>query len=131
MSHSKKTTPVEKSSFDAFRRQFIENTSLMAGLAVVTPAVSFSARSNCVAASESTLSAEEMRSQHERFVAKVLNKYASKSRRIRSEYIDGFAKGFVELNGSIDYENTFEGLTGEYRLVKIFIRSVNSSHLPA
>ena len=47
------------------------------------------------------------------------------------EYIDGFAKGFVELNGDIDYEQDFHGLTGEYRLVKLFIQSVNSSRLPA
>lgn len=131
MSYSDKTTPERKSSFDASRRQLIKNTSLMAGLAVVTPAVSFATSNNDEEDSGPAPSAEELRGQHERFVAKVINKYASKSRRIRPEFIDGFAKGFVELNGSIDYENTFKGLTGEYRLVKLFIRSVNSSHLPA
>ncbi len=119
----------EKVSFDASRRKLLKNTATVAGVAAVVPAVSFASKN---VTSEAVLpkSFEDIQAERERFVAEVLHKYASKSKRIKPEYIDGFAKGFVELNGDIDYKQSFKGLSGEFRLVKLFIRSVNSSRLP-
>lgn len=121
---------LEDVSFDATRRKLLKKTASVAGVAAVAPAITF-AGTNAKSEAEIPKSAEDIQVAHERFVAKVLNKYASKSKRIKPEYIDGFAKGFVKLNGDIDYRETFKGLGGEYRLVKLFIRSVNSSRLPA
>ena len=124
-------TNTEMASFDASRRTMLKKTVAVAGVAAVAPAVSFASSSNKKDDAELDNSPQGVQARREKFVSKILRKYASKSKRIKPEYIDGFAKGFVELNGDIDYEQSFHGLKGEYRLVKLFIRSVNSSRLPA
>ncbi len=87
---------LEDVSFDATRRKLLKKTATVAGVAAVAPAITF-AGTNAKSETEFPKSAEDIQAAHERFVAKVLHKYASKSKRIKPEYIDGFAKGFVKL----------------------------------
>ncbi|GEM_PF-1368752 len=130
MTNFRKNNNTDDTLCDTSRRKLLKGTATVAGIAAIAPAISFA---NGASSEDMNVvkSAEEIRSEYHRYITSVLKKYAAKSKRIKPEYIDGFAKGFIELNGDINYEQTFKGLTGEYRLVKLFIRSVNSSRLPA
>lgn len=113
---------------DRSRRKLLKTTATVAGIVAIAPAVSFASNGSKLD-SKSLKSSEQVRSDQHRYITSVLEKYASKSKRIKPEYIEGFAEGFIKLNGDINYKQAFKGLTGEYRLVKLFIRSVNSSRL--
>jgi len=108
------------------RRALLKNTATVAGLATITPAISFAGG----ATSKSVLidkSKAEIESDQHRYIVSVLNKYAAKSTRVTAQHIDRFATGFIEMNGDINYKQTFSRLDGEYKLVKLFMKSLNAS----
>lgn len=129
MTDNNENTGLALTSLDTSRRSLLKNSAKVAGIAAIAPAVSF-AGTKLGGDLSPTSSQAELRDPQEQYIIDVLQKYAAKSKRIKTEHIEGFAKGFVELNAGTDVSRQFDGLTGEYRLVKLFIRSVNSSRLP-
>jgi hypothetical protein len=115
-----------KGECDASRRKLLKTTAMVAGVATISPAITLASGKT----GETTLidkSSAQVISDHHQHIMSVLNKYAAKSARVTAEHIDRFATGFIEMNGDIDYKETFKNLDGEYRLVKLFIKSLNAS----
>jgi len=116
----------ENTACDTSRRSLLKNSAIVAGVATITPAVSFAGTK----AGEDILidkSAARVKLDQHQYIVSVLNKYAAKSKRVTAVHIDRFAKGFIEMNGDIDYKQTFNKLDGEYKLVKLFMKSLNAS----
>jgi len=116
----------EMNACDASRRKLLKTTATVAGLAAISPAISLAKGKAAEVGAVSTAQVSSRSDQH-RYIASVLNKYAAKSKRVKPEHIDRFAKGFIEMNGDIDYKQTFNKLDGEYKLVKLFMKSMNAS----
>ena len=112
------------------RRALLKNTATVAGLATISPAISFASsqpsNKTLVEKTKAELASDYQQEQHQHIVS-VLNKYAAKSKRVTAEHIDRFATGFTKMNGDLNYKETFKNLDGEYRLVKLFIKSLNAS----
>lgn len=109
---------------DADRRRFLRNSAAIAGAAAVVPSIAI-AKKNKV-----SVQLEEPRAGYDaqqQFIKDVLSKYAAKSKRVDQAHIDAFARGFVEQNGDQNYQELFKGLHGEYKLVKLFMKSMTQS----
>lgn len=109
---------------NAERRRFIFNSAAVAGAAVIVPTVGVAKQAQQDRQQLSTLSSYDGQYRH---IVDVLNKYAAKSKRVDSAHIDAFARGFIDQNGDIDCKKTFDGVHGEYKLVKLFMKSMNRS----
>jgi len=121
----------ENKACDTSRRSLLKNSAMVAGVATITPAISF-AKSDAgkaahAGAGQSLKAGTNVRADQHQHIVSVLNKYAAKSKRVSAEHIDRFATGFIEMNGDINYKETFKRLDGEYKLVKLFIKSLNAS----
>lgn len=109
---------------DAGRRRFLRNSAVVAGAAVVIPSVAMSKQSKTQTEVQETLGTYDAQQQ---FIKDVLGKYATKSKRVDQAHIDAFARGFVEQNGDQNYQQIFQGVHGEYKLVKLFMKSMTQS----
>ena len=109
---------------DADRRRFLRNSAAVAGAAVVAPTVAMGKQNKVKRQTPENLSAHDAQQQ---FIKDVLNKYAAKSKRVDQAHIEAFSRGFVEQNGEQDYQQIFKGVHGEYKLVKLFMKSMNHS----
>ena len=109
---------------DADRRRFLRNSAVAAGAAVVIPTVAMGKQNKTPLQAQENLSAYDAQQQ---FIKDVLSKYAAKSKRVDQAHIDAFARGFVEQNGDQNYQQIFKGVHGEYKLVKLFMKSMNQS----
>lgn len=58
------------------------------------------------------------------FIKAVLHKHVQGSDRIRRQHVEAFAQRFGEIHGLIDYHQHCGGLVGEYRLTRLFVRSL-------
>lgn len=55
---------------------------------------------------------------------KVLHKHTQGSQAIHRKHVNAFIKRFCERYGLVDYQANYTGLHGEYRLTRLFARSV-------
>ena len=121
----------ENTVCDTSRRSLIKNSAMIAGVATITPAISFAKgdanKAGQLGAGQNLKAGSVVKADQHRYIVSVLNKYAAKSKRVTAGHIDRFAKGFIEMNGDIDYKQTFNKLDGEYKLVKLFMKSLNAS----
>ena len=118
------TTP--KNECNTARRALLKNTASVAGLATIAPAISF-ASGDSAAPGVAQMSPAQVNADQHHYIVSVLNKYAAKSKRVTPEHIDRFATGFIEMNGNLNYKEAFNRLDGEYKLVKLFMKSFNAS----
>ena len=116
----------ENTVCDTSRRSLLKNSAMVAGVATITPAISLTGSKG---GDEILIdkSSTQVKSDQQQYIASVLNKYAAKSKRVTAEHIDRFATGFIKMNGDLNYKETFKNLDGEYRLVKLFMKSLNAS----
>lgn len=61
------------------------------------------------------------------FIESVLKKHSAGSKTVTEAEIQAFAARYTEVNGVVDYKRLFTGIGGEYRLTRIFVRSVRST----
>lgn len=61
------------------------------------------------------------------FIKRVLNKNVRRSNRIHRKHVAAFAEKFGETYGVVAYRELYSGLVGEYRLTRMFVRSLNRS----
>lgn len=116
----------KKNQCKTTRRQLLKTTATVAGIATIFPAMSLArGKENKGTLSEHSIS--QIKSKNHQYIVSVLNKHAAGSKRVTPLHIDRFATGFIEMNEGIDYQKTFSGIDGEYRLVKVFIKSMNAS----
>ena len=113
------------------RRRLLKNSAIVAGVATITPAISLAKGDANVAGqmseAQGVKSGSKVNSDQHQHIVSVLNKYTAKSKRVTAEHIDRFATGFIQMNGDIDYKETFKRLDGEYKLVKLFMKSMKAS----
>lgn len=109
---------------DANRRRFLRNSAAIAGAAAVVPSIAMAKKNKASTQLEKPSLGYEAQQQ---FIKDVLSKYAAKSKRVDQTHIDAFARGFVEQNGDQNYQQIFKGVHGEYKLVKLFMKSMNQS----
>lgn len=62
--------------------------------------------------------------EQQKFMSQVLTRYTGHSDKIKPEYIELFTARFTEVYGAVDYQVLFGGPIGEFRLIKLFLRSV-------
>ncbi len=98
------------------RREMLKTSAQVAGLAAATPAISWALSQQGEAANPATAQRQ--------FIESVLKKHAARSKTTTSEEIAEFAVRFTEVNGVVDYKKMFGTLSGEYRLTRLFVRSV-------
>ena len=101
---------------DTSRRRLLKNSAMVAGVATITPAISFAkgdmGKAGQLGAGQSLKAGSVVKADQQRYIVSVLNKYAAKSKRVTPVHIDRFATGFIEMNGDIDYKQTFSKLDG-------------------
>lgn len=116
---------------DTSRRRLLKNSAIVAGVATITPAISFAtgdtSKAEQMGEAQGLKSGAKVSADQHQHIVSVLNKYTAKSKRVTAEHIDRFATGFIEMNGDIDYKETFKRLDGEYKLVKLFMKSMKAS----
>lgn len=59
------------------------------------------------------------------FLRSVLHKQVNHSDTIRRKHVDKFVAQFGETYGLVDYRGLYSGLVGEYRLTRLFVRSLH------
>jgi len=111
---------------DAERRRFLRKSAVIAGATAVIPSIAMTKQNKTPKLPEKTRSNYDVQHQH---IVDALNKYAAKSKRVNQAHIDAFAKGFIEQNGMQNYKQIFDGVHGEYKLVKLFMKSMNQSFI--
>lgn len=96
------------------RRHFMSASASVAGLAALGTGigVGMSMRNNASADGQ------------KRYMTAILDRYTVQSARVKLEYIDLFVSRFAEVYGVVDYQDMFAGPVGEYRLIKLFLKSV-------
>ncbi len=109
---------------DADRRRFLRNSAAIAGAAAVVPSIAIAKKNKVSVQLEEPSAGYDAQQQ---FIKDVLSKYAAKSKRVDKAHINAFARGFVEQNGDQNYQEIFKGLHGEYKLVKLFMKSMTQS----
>lgn len=97
------------------RRALLKSSAQVAGLAAATPTLGWALGQPDETSPETA---------QKRFIEAVLKKHASKSRTATVEEIREFAERFTEVNGVVDYKGMFSTISGEYRLTRLFVRSV-------
>ncbi len=65
--------------------------------------------------------------EQQAFIRSVLHKQVSRSGTIRRHHVNAFARGFNKTYGLVEYRDIFGGLVGEYRLTRLFVRSLQLS----
>jgi hypothetical protein len=121
-----KVITISKNDCNTSRRKLLKTTATVAGLVTISPAISFANGKPGEDTQVGNKVAHTQSDQHQHIVS-VLNKYAARSKRVTPRHIDRFATGFIEMNGDINYRETFKNLDGEYKLVKLFMKSLNAS----
>lgn len=96
------------------RRSFMTASASITGLAALGAGLPLGAK---------LLSSDETKAQ-KRFMTKVLDRSTAQSKRSSPEYIDLFVDRFAEVYGVVDYKEVFSGPFGEFRLTKLFLKSV-------
>jgi len=61
------------------------------------------------------------------FIEAVLQKHTGRSRAVRPQQVTLFARRFTEEYGVVDYKRMYGGIVGEYRLTRLFARSIHKS----
>ncbi|MBW8184625.1 hypothetical protein [Shewanella nanhaiensis] len=104
------------------RRSVIKSSLSITAMAAVTPNIAIGM------ATQSEVLKPEREASVE-FIVQVLTKHTKRSKKVEQENIIEFAQEFVALNGDLNYKKEFAKANGEYRLVKLFIRSLHASLL--
>ena len=97
------------------RRALLKSSAQIAGLAATVPVVGWTLGEQLEATPETA---------QKQFIEAVLKKHASKSQTATLEEIREFAERFTEVNGVVNYKGMFSTISGEYRLARLFVRSV-------
>ncbi len=100
------------------RREVLKAGGKIAGVAAAVPAATWA-----LGKSDSSSGGTPETAQI-RFIESVLAKHAAKSKTVTRKEITEFATRFTEVNGVVDYQKQFSTLSGEYRLARLFVRSV-------
>ncbi len=58
------------------------------------------------------------------FLKSVLHKHVKRSNHIQRKHVDAFTQRLCEQHGLVDYRQQYSGLVGEYRLTRLFVRSL-------
>lgn len=61
------------------------------------------------------------------FFEAVLHKHTGRSLAVQRQQVRLFARRFTEEYGVVDYKQMYGGLVGEYRLTRLFARSIHKS----
>ncbi len=61
------------------------------------------------------------------FIEAVLHKHTGRSRAVQRQQVTLFARRFTEEYGVVDYRQMYSGIVGEYRLTRLFARSLHMS----
>lgn len=61
------------------------------------------------------------------FIEAVLHKHTGRSQAVRRQQVQLFARRFTEEYGVVDYKQMYGGIIGEYRLTRLFARSIHKS----
>lgn len=102
------------------RRSLLKASGQVAGLTIAAPGIGW-------ALSRGTDKAERPSDEEAaqcRFIEAVLKKHTANSSTTSVEEIREFAERFTQTNGVIDYQREFATISGEYRLTRLFVRSV-------
>lgn len=96
------------------RRSFMTASASITGLAALGAGLPLGAK---------LLSDNDAKAQR-RFMTEILDRSTAQAKRSKPEYIDLFVSRFEEVYGVVDYKEMFSGPFGEYRLSKLYIKSV-------
>lgn len=109
------------------RRSLIKtSTTGLMGLAAAGSALSMGLDKSDLFESVDKNATSTQKQDQIRFIQATLIKRAANSKTVTPEEIEAFAVRFTEVHGVLDYRSLFSNLDGEYRLSKIFVRSLRT-----
>lgn len=103
------------------RRMVLKASSTLAGAAALAAAGAWRLNDG----TQSTLDARKFAQIS--FIESVLKKHSASSKTVTEAEIQVFAARYTQVNGVVDYKRLFTGIGGEYRLTRIFVRSVRGT----
>jgi hypothetical protein len=99
----------------ATRRDVLKASAVIAGAALVPTAL---------LSSRSMPTADPQARGQIAFIKAVLQKHTRGSQLINRKHVNDFATAFTEKYGVVDYKGHYSGLHGEYKLTRLFARSI-------